>query len=59
MVKITVSWDETRLNWVDSYNSAEVTHNMVTHKLLPWLSYVDNTFVPWPHGEKLKDFLDF
>jgi hypothetical protein len=31
----------------------------VTHKLLCWFCYVDNTFVTWPHGpEKLERFLD-
>jgi hypothetical protein len=44
-VKITESRDETLLDLVDRYNSAVVTHNRVTHKLLSWFSYVNNTFM--------------
>jgi hypothetical protein len=49
-VKITVSWDETLLNWVDGYNYEEVTHNRVTHKLLSWFCYV---LAPWTEVETL------
>jgi hypothetical protein len=52
-VKIMVFWDDILLDLVDRFNSEEATR-----KFLCWFHYVADTFILWPHGQKLKDFLD-